>query len=368
MRIIEEVDGFGSELNREIDQTFNKSDASELKQDVNQAQKLLGDDANVAFSDDAGDIEEALSDALMANQEEVELGGNEFVNVLLIGEAGTGKTSRVYAWAKKHGINIMYADAKSMDATDVGGAIAPNKDNTEVNRLATTEFNALDRPNSVLFLDEYNRAKKTVRSSLLTLVNDHKIRDARNPNGERIFPNFLFTVAAINPPGTFDDVQELDQAELSRFYQVEVDIDPVVTLNFLNAKYDQMLQRAKTPEVQNRILGRKQIANTLLSSPDFSFDNGEEAKQLQKERKPILNPRSLTKLLTMCNGTKKNFLQKWNAQCNPNKKKMAERILAQYKDIDNKANSVFKDNDSMPAFMRGPSVYDKLKNSFDDEF
>ena len=51
---------------------------------------------------------------------------------------------------------------------------------------------------------------------------------------------------------------------------------------------------------------------------------------------------------------------------------MAERILANYKDIDNKANSVFKgnmdDDDDLPDFMKGPSNWDKISGKINDEF
>lgn len=329
-----------------------------LSQAVNQASKINADVAGVQ----KGDIEQTLDRALKANLRQAKKGGKEFVNVLLIGEAGTGKTARVFNWAKENGINLYNVDAKTLDITDLGGAIAPNDDKTAVNRLATTELDALNRPNSVLFLDEFNRADSNIRGTLLTLINDHQIRDAREENGYRFFPNFLFTIAAINPPNQTYNTDELDAAELSRFYQVQVQLDNNNNLQYLTKKYTQELETADDPEEAKEIEGRMKIAQTLLKSSQFRFDDQNEAAEAQSEQFSPLNPRSLSKLLELSDGTKDDFLALWNGQCNPAKKGMAERILANYKDVEDKANSVFKKKgeDVTPAFMRGPSAWDKI--------
>lgn len=309
-----------------------------------------------------GDIEQTLDKALKANQRQVKRGGKEFVNVLLIGEAGTGKTARVFAWAKKNGINLYNVDAKTLDITDLGGAISPNEDKTAVNRLATTELDALNRPNSVLFLDEFNRADSNIRGTLLTLINDHQIRDAREENGYRFFPNFLFTIAAINPPNQTYNTDELDAAELSRFYQVQVQTNNKNTLDYLENKYNKEIQEADNPVEEKEARGRLKLAQTLLKNSQFKFDDSNEAAEAQQEQVSPLNPRSLSKLLEFCDGTKDDFLDLWNGQCNPAKKGMAERILSNYQDVEDKANSVFKKNgeEIKPAFMRGPSAWDKV--------
>lgn len=329
-----------------------------VDQAKNQANKINADVAGVS----KGDIEQTLDRALKANLRQAKKGGKEFVNVLLIGEAGTGKTARVFNWAKENGINLYNVDAKTLDITDLGGAIAPNEDKTAVNRLATTELDALNRPNSVLFLDEFNRADSNIRGTLLTLINDHQIRDAREENGYRFFPNFLFTIAAINPPNGTYNTDELDAAELSRFYQVQVQLDNKNNLDYLTKKYTKEIENADDAEDEKEIRGRLKLATTLLKSSQFRFDDSNEAEEAQRNQVSPLNPRSLSKLLELCDGTKDDFLALWNGQCNPDKKGMAERILANYQDVENKANSVFKKKDSevKPAFMQGPSAWDKI--------
>lgn len=353
---------------------FNKSTLNEetLKQAIDTAEKQV-DNAQVVKT--KGDIETALDRALKASARQVRKGGKEFVNVLLVGEAGTGKTARVFNWASENGINIYNVDAKTLDITDLGGAISPNDDRTAVNRLATTELDALNRPNSVLFLDEFNRADSNIRGTLLTLINDHQIRDAREESGYRFFPNFLFTIAAINPPNGNYNTDELDGAELSRFYKVDVALDTKNNLAYLEKKFTKELDNTDDPEEATEVEGRLKIARTLLKHPDFEFDDAISAADAQRNQVSPLNPRSLAKLLELCDGTKDDFLDLWDGQCNPAKKSMAERILANYKDVENKANSVFNtssdtaanDDEEVPEFMKGPSLWDKVQQELKNQ-
>ena len=85
------------------------------------------------------------------------------------------------------------------------------------------------------------------------------------------------------------------------------------------------------------------IASTLLDSPDFHFDTDDETTQSEEEGNGLgLDSRNFAKLLNRCNGTKRDFLNKWDAQCNSLKKPTVERILSDYKDVENKANQALK--------------------------
>lgn len=312
-----------------------------------------------------GQIEEALDEALESNLEEIEMGGNSFTNVLLIGEAGTAKTSRVRQWARDNNINLYEVRAAGMDDTDLGGAISPGADGTVV-RLASTEFDKLNRPNSVLFLDEYNRAPKSVRTNLLELINSHVVPDPREPSGQRVLENFLFTIAAINPANADYDTDTLDMAEMTRFRQIDVKPDPENLLNYLTKTFTQAAETASTPERKERHEGRLALAKALLTNREFEFDNRADIEKVKEEGNGLaLNARTLTNLLKGCNGTKEDFLNKWNQYTNSLKFKMAERILSNYQDKNDKANDALKKGTDSEVFKKKDSVLDNINKVLD---
>lgn len=275
-----------------------------------------------------------------------------FVNILVTGGAGIGKTSRIEQWADSRNLRFVNKDVKSLDATDIGGLAAPNRETgKKVDKLTSTEFDTLDFIEGddrfcVLFLDEFNRGKPDIRGSLLTLINQHTIPDATQPKGYRYLDGLLFTVAAINPGGGDDtgnyNVDTLDAAERSRFYIVNMKASNYDSLKYLTDQYKADLAVEDDPEEQQRIRGRLGIATTLLKSGKFVFDDTQEEAIAQEDQTNILNPRSFTQALEMSDGTKDDFLDWWNGMCNPNKKDIMVQILADYKDVNNKANSVFK--------------------------
>lgn len=272
-----------------------------------------------------------------------------FSNVLLIGEAGSGKSSRVRAWAKARGINLVTKQASTMDELDVGGGVVRG-DNGKMIRIPTEEFDELDdTPNSVLFLDELNRASGRVRGTLLTLIQDHRIPDGKNM---KFLHDMLFTVAAINPSAAAlgYDVQDLDPAELSRFGIYEVASDPKVLLNYLKKQYHQEYLDAEDEEEKLIALRKSELAKTLLSNKNFKFDGPEDVADLARSGRSALNARSLTTLLDASEGVKSTFINRWPAYCNPNKWQDVKAILADYEDpnlddfeeVDDKATQVLK--------------------------
>ena len=297
-----------------------------------------------------------------------------FINVLVTGGAGIGKTARVKAWAESKGLNFVDEDAKGMDPADIGGAITPDRETglTAV-KLGTTEFDDLDFDEngnySVLFLDEFNRADPQVRGSLLTLINNHTIPDPRVKGHQRYLKGMLFTVIAINPGGADYNTDVLDAAERSRFYIVDMKASNKDSLDYLIKQYKGDLAVEDDPEEIQRIKGRLNLAMTLLKSKQFVFDDDQDEAIAQENQTNILNPRSLTQALDMSDGTKKDFLDWWNGMCNPTKRGVMETILSNYKDVDNKANSVFKNKqqdsegeDSSIFKKKEPSAYDKFSD------
>lgn len=328
--------------------------------------ETIGGVEYAAWSGAKGEVEEALDRALRnANriQKKNSKNGTDRVsgdNVLLVGRAGTGKTERIKNWAKQRGLDLEQYQVQSLDPTDLAGIIGRDDSDPEyAQRLGNKEFHRLDNPNAVLFLDEINRASEAVLGSLLTLVQNHKIVDPKGPNGMRTLP-FKFTVAAMNPPSIEYDVTELDMAMQTRFkfYQVEADNE------FQKMFYDdyfkkEIRENRDDPEELMILKGQAAIANTLMSSEQFYWDDEREEHEAHENGFPALNPRTLSQCLWDCDGTKEDFLDLFVHTCNPAKLQMVEDILEDYEDVDDEANSVFQKYENPFAAKRENNL-DKL--------
>lgn len=334
---------------------------------VKNAQQAL-DSPNVVST--AGDIEDSLDRALKVNLRNQRVGIRQFENILFIGPAGSGKTARIEAWAKKNNINLVKVLASVMDDTDLGGAIVPGTGEHAgtVHRLASTEFDELGSvPRSVLFLDEWNRANKNVRGTLLTLIQDHVIRDDRLPGKSRYLPNFLFTIAAVNPANANYNTDELDDAERSRFKEIDVGPDPANLLRYLTATLSNEIEQLKnSPEDQAEVRGQLGIATALLSNKEFTLDSPSDIDRSKESGNGlILSSRTFTNCLLDSNGTKADFLANWNRFCNSLKFTMVERILKNYQDVKDKANDAIRDKSTSSVFAQREDSYTRLKAAAD---
>lgn len=353
-------------LAAEADNAKTLGEVAEAKQDLDKP----------AVVSEKGQIESVLDHALDYTEEQIDAGLRNFQNVLLIGEAGTGKSSRVRAWADANNINLFEVRAAGMDDTDLGGALSKATDEKTVQRLASTEFDDLNRPRSVLFLDEYNRAPQSVRTNLLELINSHMVPDPRAKRKQRFLENFLFTVAAINPATSNYNTDVLDDAEMTRFQNVNVINDPENLINYLLKTLDQMSQKAKTPERKQRAEGRIGLVKELLKvDGGLEFDSSKEIEEY-KDRDPNylpLNARTFTNLIMGTDGTKKDLLAHWDEYANRFKKNDAKRILANYVDVKDKANQALgigngEDKQSQSVFSKGSSgnLADDLLRALDE--
>ena len=318
-----------------------------------------------------GDIEAALDRALKVARENATLGESDYDNILLVGGQGVGKTARATSWAKEKGINLVYVDAKSLDETDLGGALAPDLEHGKAVKLSTDTLDLLDKPNSVLFLDELNRARPNIRGTLLSLVNDHYIYDAHAEGGRRSFPNMLFTIAAINPPNmAFPNVDQLDPAELGRYRQVAVVANKRQHLGYLENRFNKNIEAAKKAgddQLAKELTGKKALAQKIVSDKRFDYDGEEEEYNAAQAGLPSLSPRTFTKALVASDGTKDDFLDIVQTMFVPETVSKLEQILSDYVDVDDKANSVFKTDDGeevAPGFAKKQnSLFDTLMSS-----
>lgn len=316
-------------------------------------------------------------------------------NVLFVGRAGTGKTAQVKKWAQQRKVNLVMLDAKTLEVSDLGGAIAPAVDDKGVQQNYVTQLgnkmlDVLDEPGSVLFLDELNRAKPEVMGSLLTLILDHTIadseysaEDAKAKGGaahQRLLDGFLFTVACINPTsGGYEGVNELDMAMRGRFRIKDMGDMPDTKqyLGYMTSKLTKDIQKAEEalkqrPDSRSRqkevvaATGRLKLAQTILKSPLFQWDTADEEMEqsLKGDNYQTLSPRDFSAVINACDGTKEDLIDIWPDFCNETKLDLIEQILTDYVDVDDKANSVFKseqeETNDEDSIFGAESAWDKV--------
>lgn len=159
------------------------------------------------------------------------------LNVLLIGEFGTGKTERVLStFEKNFGDKWAFLNGATADPwTDLIGIPAIREENGEsyIKYVRPEEIN--DNIEGI-YIDELNRAKTATRNALLELIQFKSI------NGRK-FPKLRVIWSSINPPPDEDneeavdyDVEELDPAIIDRFH-VWLRVSPEPDMNWFVNKY-----------------------------------------------------------------------------------------------------------------------------------
>ena len=115
--------------------------------------------------------------------------------------------------------------------------------------------------------------------------------------------------------------------------------------------------------------GRIGIATALLTDPDFRYDvDRDEEEHEDEDMYQPLTYRTLKLALDDCDGTKADFLEVWPDFINRDKLTMAERILNDYVDVKDRANSVFEDEEEEDDGEDGESIFsgdDDLSNKME---
>ena len=253
-----------------------------------------------------------LSASLMAQKNKTK----NRANILISGLPGSGKTAIVEQWAKARGVVLcpVMAGEKDLDATLNGFAVddvTKNDDNTNTHKIIRSHSTALDlleKPRSVLFLDEFNRADYGTRSLLLTLINSHKVID-------REFPEMLFTIACINPAVDTDPgATPLFDAEKSRFIQhYDWDSTPEGALKYLRKYLKEILDGTDPQDEEYALLYERNaytlaLAIKLLSDVRFRFDDRDDLMELDDKQANMLNQRLITDLIMAYGYDKQLFL------------------------------------------------------------
>lgn len=300
-------------------------------------------------------------------------------NVLIIGMPGSGKTASIEDWAKFRGVNLVSVNAKNNDLEAyINGYTTKDLDNPrKVSQAFSDNLDDLDKDNSVLFLDEYNRqVKPHIRASLYTLINEHKIV-GDGPNKQREFKNMLFTIAAINPAVKTDKgAAELNDAEKSRFWWTleDMDSDPETTIEYLTKAYNKKINKLDPSKDTYReeledYMRVQDLGIYIASHPRFAYDTRADLEDLSLPRGGIsgnstpnlLCQRSLTQGLHNADGDINRF-KFWvenGARFLPRDEEMLLAILREY------INPTFEDlcagHGIDPTSSEPPRIVDEVK-------
>lgn len=337
------------------------SKGQQIAKDVNAVDDVI------TSSDTLSEIETVLNDLLRVNLRErrkasrMNSSNFAFNNVIFVGHAGSGKTAIITKWAKSHPeVNLMALNAQSLQPEELGLMTQDPKDGS-VDKRATKRFNLLNRPNSILFIDEFDKVHPNIRGLLLTLINNHIIL---NPNksdsdtSEELFlENMLFTIIAMNPPELYNGF-ELNPAEINRAEYHDITVDIPAFRSYLYKKLESAAkdslkeaeeatsesEKKELIEEANEYFGRLGIAKRFLDDPTLvPFDDASEIEAAysnsETSARTIFSSRSFELLLNRCNGTKEDFISKWSLFCNPAKLGDVKLLLANFKNTNDRANA-----------------------------
>lgn len=305
------------------EETFSDEKATTIAKEIKTA--AVGFDAAAwAPLDVPSELTDKLDDCLANALASHAAGTHDGVDLLITGLPGSGKTGITKQWAKDRDVNLFYLNAKNDDLGAILNGfpvdtIEKDADGNDVHRVTRSfskSLDALDKPRSVLFLDEFNRAAPKLRAVLLSLINEHVV-DGDGPDGFRHFKNLLFTVACINPPVTSDPgAMDLNDAEMSRFVDtLDWDSKTEDAQKYVNFHVTKLIKALDPADENyaffytryNKILN---LANALLGDYRFEFDSRDDLSELFNTGAKMLNQRAITDAL-MAHGYNKSKFLNW---------------------------------------------------------
>ena len=198
-------------------------------------------------------LTDILDRALRQNNKLMDEGLPQMKNVYVCGLPGSSKTAVIKNWCNTNGINLVRLNAaKNKEIDDIiNGITVPLRDDNggikNVVKFRSKKLNALEKPNSVLFLDDLNEQSEALRGTLLDILKDKSI-EITNEDGthdKHTFNNLLFCIVAMNPSAENDlGATELNAAELGCCsYWVDFESTKESALEYFNKFLTPVLKR-----------------------------------------------------------------------------------------------------------------------------
>ncbi|MCD6551155.1 MoxR family ATPase [Thermotoga sp.] len=185
---------------------------------------------------------------------------------LLVGHFGVGKTDIARDIARETNRKLIILVLSQMEPGDLIGLPARSEEKTVFLRPDWWPEDG----NTIVFLDEINRAHRSVRNAIMQLLVDRRIHN-------HVLPEGTWIMAAMNPPEEEYDQADLitDPAFISRFFILEV-----------NPDVSEWLEWARKNGVSEK------VRSFIKNYPEFLFP--ERSLSLKTSLKP--SPRSWYKL------------------------------------------------------------------------
>lgn len=378
----EEVIDGAAEAGVEITPEVAKAEVEHAKAEAN-AFKLNPYASTAKLTEVEQKLQACLEAAYANKQDGID---EDYPDMLIYGLAGFGKTAGVKKFCKDHNIYMLSLDAKTLRPENLAGIpkVMTDEEGNEF-QAAIPEPKWIDLKKHeavVLVIDEVNRAKPNITGTLLGLVCDHDLPiPHKDKNGVwqsmTHYDNILFTVCMINPASRdlFADVNELDPAFVNRFAkQHENKADKREFLRVIKNMYKAILENPfLNAESKNKYQGQLDIADALLSTGAFKFNDRAQSVTAHKAQRTEFRPRnalsyrSFMKILRLSDGTKADYLkQVKDAGFLPETELLIGNCLASYTDKISKGNSVFQKNVSPAAAQRAAKAASDVEDILAD--
>lgn len=193
--------------------------------------------------------------------------------LLVIGPAGTGKTTSIKQFAKDKGVNLYEYRAAYCEPGDLKGLCNPDGDVMKF--LRPEDFPPETDENCILFFDEINRASTAVMNCILQAT------DGSGRIATHKLPKGCLVVAAVNPDDSNHTVNSMDFALINRFNVVQ-----------LEYCHNSLIEFAKRNKWNGKVIG-------FLSAERGIFAGGRD----YDGQNNLPTPRSLEYLSDMENAT-----------------------------------------------------------------